>query len=126
MSAALRKLILLFLIACLPLQGLAAGVKALAQQQQPAHEMAMPMDDEMAGMHGCCQHGHDDESSSPAQPANSCGDGTHCPLCSISVTPTAILPLASNANPTLHPAPLQYISRFYPELPQRPPLSRLS
>jgi len=123
MFAALRKLILLFLIACLPLQGLAAGIKGLAHQQQAAHEMVMQMDDGMAGMHGCCHHDHD---APPPDQSNSCGDGVHCPLCSISITPSVTLPLTINGNTALHPAPLQFISRFYPELPQRPPLTRLS
>lgn len=125
MSSPLRKLILLFLIACLPLQGLAAGVKALAHHEQQAsgHAMSMdmPMDDAMAGMagHGCCPH----DDTAPAQPANSCGDGSHCPLCHVSVTPTVILPLPANGNTPLHPAPPQSVSRFYPEQPQRPPLA---
>jgi len=122
MSAPLRKLILLLLIACLPLQGVAAGIKALAHHQQPAHQMTMPMDEDMAGMHGCCPHDNGDHA--PSQPLNACGDGIHCPLCAISVSPAPILPLAANANPTLHPALLQHISRFYPEQPQHPPLAR--
>jgi hypothetical protein len=120
----LRKLILLFLIACLPLQGLAAGVKALAhpeQQQSSHHAMAMTMDDDMAE-HGCCPH----DDTTPAQPMNSCDDGHHCPLCHVSVTPTVILQLLANADLTLHPAPALSISRFYPEQPQRPPLSHNS
>ena len=123
MSAFLRKLILLLLIACLPLQGMAMCVKALTHHDQQAshHAMSMPMDGDMAG-HDCCPH----DDSSPAQPQNSCGDGSHCPLCHVSITPTVILPLFTSGNPTLYPAPLQSISLFYPEQPQRPPLNRVS
>lgn len=123
MSSPLRKLILLFLIACLPLQGLAAGIKALAHhgEQTAHHAMDMPMDDGSAG-HDCCPH----DDGSPAQPMNACGDGSHCPLCHVSVTATVILPLFTNGNSTFHPAPPPSISRFYPEQPQRPPLARIA
>ena len=122
MSAPLRKLILLFLIACLPLQGLAAGFKALAQHGEQASAMSMTMDGDMAAMHDCCPH----DDGAPVQPQNSCGDGHHCPLCHVSITPAVILPLLANGNPTLYPAPPLSISRFYPELPQRPPLAPLA
>ena len=124
MSASLRKLILLLLIACLPLQGLAMGIKVPARHGLPAHAMTMPMDDDMAGGdmagHDCCHH----DDSTPAHPMNSCGDGTHCSLCNVSVTPDVILPLLAIGNFALYPAPPQSVSRFYPEQPQRPPLAR--
>ncbi|TAL20931.1 MAG: hypothetical protein EPN94_12755 [Nitrospirae bacterium] len=133
MSAPLRKFILLLLIACLPLQGLAMGVKALAHKQA-GYAMTMPMDGDMTGhdmaghdmashdmaSHDCCHH----DDASPAHPMNSCGDGAHCSLCNISVTSSVILPLLATGAAALYPAPPLSVSRFYPEQPQRPPLAR--
>lgn len=121
MFAALRKLILLLLIACLPMQGMAMCVMSVAHHEQQTSPHTMQMGGDMAG-HDCCPH----DDSSPAQPQNSCGDGSHCPLCHVSVTPTVILPLLGNGDPALYPAPLLSISLFYPEQPQRPPLNRVS
>lgn len=125
MSAPLRKFILLLLIACLPLQGLAMGVKALAQHEQASHAMTMSMDGDMAGhdiiaSHDCCHH----DDASPAHPMNSCGDGIHCSLCNVSVTSSVILPLLATGAAALYPAPPLSVSRFYPEQPKRPPLAR--
>ncbi|MFA7241310.1 MAG: hypothetical protein WC091_14460 [Sulfuricellaceae bacterium] len=124
MSAPLRKFILLLLIVGLPLQGLAMGVKALAQHGQADHAMTLSMDDDTAGHdmadHGCCHH----DDASPAHPMNSCGDGTHCSLCNLSVTSPVVLPLLATGDAALYPAPLLSVSRFYPEQPQRPPLVR--
>lgn len=125
MPATLRKLILLLLIACLPLQGLAAGVKSLAHPGQQDGKHAMATDGEMAAMHGGCHGQQDNHDASPAHPLSPCGDGAHCPLCS--VIPPAVTPAKlSGCAPALYPAPASYISLFYPEQPQRPPLSRLS
>jgi hypothetical protein len=122
MSDALRKLVLLFLIACLPLQGLAAGVMALSHhgRQTAQHDMSTPMDGDM---HGCCHHDHD---TSPAQPQSSCGDGAHCPLCNVLLVPDTPLMLGTAGNSSLYPTSSPHISLFYPEQPQRPPLVRLS
>ncbi len=126
MLATLRKLILLLLIASLPLQGVAAGVKALAPHGQPAEGHVMAMDGEMAVMHGGCHGQQDNHDASPAHPLSPCGDGAHCPLCNVSIPPAVAPAKLSGDAPALYPAPALHISLFYPELPQRPPLSRFS
>jgi len=109
----LRKSLLLFLIACLPLQGLAVGLKVQTQHEHAGNHMTMA-DDIME--HDCCSF--NDEN--PAQ--KSCGDSTHCALCSVTVPPGVILPVPTSGDTTLYPAPAPTISHFYPEQPQRPPL----
>lgn len=114
MTDFLRKFILLLLIACLPLQGLAVGLKMQAQHERAGHTMVMA--DDMTE-HDCCSH----NDANPAQ--NSCGEITHCSLCSVTVTPGVILPLLTSGDAALYPAPTPSISHFYPEQPQRPPLA---
>lgn len=129
MSKFLSKFVLIFLMACIPLQGIAMQVKAAAQRDAVAG-LAMAMHGDIADSHDCCPPGHADQAQmdhdehSPAPHHSAGGECSHCPLCSVSAPPAALPPLVSDGSPALYPTPALHLSSFYPELPQRPPLVR--
>lgn len=121
MSTFLRKFLLVFLMACIPLQGIAMQTGAFAHQG--ISDQAAPSHDEMGASHDCCPH----DMPAPDQTTHSAaGDCSHCPLCGATLTPSVILHLGVNSVAALHPAPAPHLTRFYPEQPKRPPLARLS
>lgn len=119
MSKYLSKFLLIFLIACIPLQGYAMQAKMVAHQEMQDHTMLQHGD--MGMTHDCCPHdappGHDQHAPSLG------GDCSHCPLCGVSLVPTLLPALDAPAVALLHPAPPHHVTRIYPEQPQRPPLS---
>lgn len=124
MSRFLNKFLLIFLMACIPLQGVAMQVKAAAHQDMVSGP-AMDMHGDMADEHDCCPHDQANNDPAPA-PHSLGGECNHCPLCSVSAPPSELLPLVSEGSPALHPTPASHLSSFYPEFPQRPPLARIS
>jgi len=116
----LSNFLLMFLIACIPLQGYAMQVRMSAHQEMQNH--AVPQHGDMEMTHDCCPH---DTSLSHDQPAPSLGgDCSHCPLCGVSLVPALLPPLVAPAAATQYPAPPHHVTRIYPEQLQRPPLSR--
>ncbi|MBS4098935.1 MAG: hypothetical protein KGZ83_19095 [Sulfuricella sp.] len=118
MSDFLRKFILVFLIACIPLQGFAMQARMHAPQGMADSELSLS-----AAAHDCCPHDMSDMSTGHAQPSHTLGgECSHCPLCGVSLTSSLFLFQEVTAAAILHAAPLPHLSRFYPEQPQRPPL----
>jgi hypothetical protein len=123
MLSFVRRFILLLLIAGLPLQGYAMQIGMV--EHQGMHDHVMSVQEPSLDEHGCCphdmrQHGEPADQSVPQ------GDCSHCPLCgtSLPVSPTSAA--ERNSTAILHPATEPAVSDFYPDLPQRPPLSLLS
>ena len=115
MLAAIRKFVLALLIAVLPLQGFAAIVTPLCQQEPAASAL-----DAAAHPGG---HDHDHEATTPDHHPLAAGDSgfDHCGTASAFAIPVmaAKLPAASASEHNLFLATA--ISGHIPEQPQRPP-----
>ena len=114
----LRKLILIFIMLWLPLQGYAATAMPFCQHnesgQQARHDMMHAAQDD--------QHSHPSNDQHTAKGGLPCDNCTMCHMCSAIVIPTIAVNLT--ITPDKHfdiPAPIRF-SLVFPEQPQRPPL----
>jgi hypothetical protein len=119
MARVLKKRLLVFLLAWLPLQASALPLIALLCEQAPAgmHGHAAPASHHGAGEHpGQGHHGAGDDGHPPAQPHSCCHNLTS------GAVPSIVLGAAERADGiALTPLPHHY--RFVPEQPQPPPLA---
>jgi hypothetical protein len=122
MKQLLRKFILGFLLLWLPLQGFAAtGMSFCRHDHTPPPAMQIGMHHDHHG--GDCSHGQDTPSASSQTPCDDCG------YCHLGGAP-ALLPTFFGFNDTARFS-FEFIfdshlSLFFPEQPQRPPLTHFS
>lgn len=121
MKQTLRNLILGFLLLWLPLQGFAAFGMTFCRHDHtpPAVQAVMP------GNHADhdCGHDQDSPSASPQTPCDNCGD---CHLGGAPALLTAPAGLGHDAGFSFKFVFDMHYPLFFPEQPQRPPLSLLS
>lgn len=113
MSAAIKKLAFVLLIALLPLQALAAIIAPLCQQNAAAATDH--------GIHGVQQHVHD--APDQGQPLSGDAGSDHCSAGSAFAIPLILTEPAPAATAERGWFAAAYRSGFIPEQPQRPPLA---
>ncbi|HUW50601.1 MAG TPA: hypothetical protein VMV75_06265 [Sulfuricella sp.] len=123
MKQLLHKFILGFLLLWLPLQGFAAtGMSFCRHDHTPPHAMQTGMHHDHNG--GDCSHGQDAPSASSSQ--TQCDDCGYCHLGGAPALLPALFGLNNTAGFSFKFAFDSHLQLFFPEQPQRPPLTRFS
>lgn len=122
MKPLLRKLVLIFLVMWLPLQGYAAATVVCVRHYQPAPMQMPDLQNQHAMADGHCDHGQEMPAATSQAPCDDCGS---CHVIAPALLP-AIIGLNHEAGFSFAFPFNMHFSLIFPEQPQRPPYSSLA